>query len=126
MPSLIAKDITELKNITFGLTEAAYKILTLSNLIAAAGILGSLASALSGNQPALNALFGGAKGATISLAAIAISHAASTIVAYGPALGASSPHVVVTQAEHINIGVPAAATTPGVNVTTTETVPPVS
>ena len=69
------------------LTAAFFKIATWAHILAAIGVIGSVAQSVA-NQPLLNLAFGQSRGAALSLAAIAISHAATTITAYSAPLGA--------------------------------------
>jgi hypothetical protein len=73
-------------NITVG----AYHVATFANIAAALGIFGGVAQSVTQNQPLLNIAFGNSKGALISLAAIAISHLATTMTAHGDPIGGSS------------------------------------
>lgn len=72
------------------ITVAAYKVATFANITAAIGVAGSVAQAVTQNQPLLNVAFGNEKGALLSLAAIALSHAATTMTAHGEPIGGSS------------------------------------
>src|ERR1700716_2263509 len=81
------------------LTAAFFKIATWAHILAAIGVIGSVAQSVA-NQPLLNLAFGQSRGAALSLAAIAISHAATTITAYSAPLGAVSTVVVPVAASH--------------------------
>jgi hypothetical protein len=58
-------------------------------------VLGSIAVSFVANQPLLTDVFGQHKGAVLTLAAIAISHAATTITAYSGPIDGPSPTMSV-------------------------------
>ena len=86
-----------LKVLPVNLATAFFKIATWANILAAIGVIGSVAQSIS-NQPLLNLAFGQARGAALSLIAIAISHAATTVTAYRAPIGVSTVVVPVAAA----------------------------
>lgn len=88
--------------IPVNLTEAAYKIATFANIAAAIGVGGTIAQTVTQNQPLLNVAFGNEKGALISLAAIALSHVATTVTAHGAPIGGATPPVSVSATATVN------------------------
>jgi len=85
---------TEIASASSSLSLGAYKVASIANAAAALGVLGTIAQVFSANQPLLNAAFGQARGASISLIAIAISHLATTVAAYGAPAGGGPPTTV--------------------------------
>ena len=83
-----------LKVLPVNLATAFFKIATWANILAAIGVIGSVAQSVA-NQPLLNLTFGQARGAALSLVAIAVSHAATTITAYSAPIGSAGTTVVV-------------------------------
>jgi hypothetical protein len=83
-----------LKTLPVNLATAFFKIATWAHILAAVGIIGSVAQSVA-NQPLLNVAFGQERGAALALAAIAISHAATTITAYSAPIGGAVSTVVV-------------------------------
>jgi hypothetical protein len=106
------------------LTLAAFHIATWANILAVLGILGTVASTVSANSSLVNTVFGQQKGAALSLVAIAISHAATSIAAHGDPIGTTT-----------GAGIAIASLAPPVKITniqneagsgsTTSTIPPV-
>ena len=78
------------------LTLAAFHIATWANILAVLGILGTVASTVSANSSLVNTVFGQQKGAALSLVAIAISHAATSIAAHGDPIGSTGAAVSLT------------------------------
>jgi hypothetical protein len=92
--------------IASNLTVAFFKIATWANILAAIGVIGTVAQAVS-NQPLLNIAFGQERGAALSLVAIAISHAATTITAHGEPVGSLAVNVSASNASTVPITVSA-------------------
>jgi hypothetical protein len=88
-----------LKVLPANLTTAFFKIATWANILAAIGVIGSVAQSVA-NQPLLNLAFGQSRGAALSLVAIAVSHAATTITAYSAPIGGATTVVVPLAAAH--------------------------
>lgn len=93
-------------SIASNLTAAFYKIATWANILAAIGVIGSVAQAV-GNTPLLNIAFGQERGAALSLVAIAISHAATTITAHGEPIGSLAVNIAAANASSVPITVSA-------------------
>ncbi len=72
------------------LTQGAYHIATWGHILVGIGIIGSVAQAVAVNQPLLNVAFGQQRGAMLSLGALAISHFATTLTAYGEPIGGAT------------------------------------
>jgi hypothetical protein len=107
------------------LTQGAFKIATWSHVLAVLGVIGSIAVSFASNQPLLYAVFGQQKGAIFTLTAIAVSHAATTITAYGDSIGtvASSVSVPSLSAPSVSISTitpPSEAGASTMSITTTE------
>lgn len=121
---------TEIANASTSLSLGAYKVATIANSLAAMGVVGSVAQTLGFNQPLLKTIFGDAKGAALSLIAIAISHAATTIAAYGAPAGGvtaanvSTPTVVQVQTAPTVPIVPASVVEETLSTKTTTQAPP--
>jgi len=79
----VSQVVKDLLTFPVNLTIAAYRIATWANFLAIVGVVGSAAQAISVNQPILNVAFGTQKGATLSIIAIAVSHAATTLASHG-------------------------------------------
>ena len=94
-------------SIASNLTVAFFKIATWANILAAIGVIGTVAQSVS-NTPLLNIAFGQERGAALSLVAIAISHAATTITAHGAPIGSLAVNVSAANASSVPITVSAA------------------